>query len=345
MPRVTVAEIAELVEGRWTGDPSRAVTGVRTLADAGPDDLSFLANPKYAPALGETRAGVILVGQGLEGESDRWLRVEDPYFALSQVISRWFQTVALPEGVSDRAAIAPGAKLGSNVAVAPFVSIGEGAVIGDDVVLFAGVTIGAGASVGDGSILYPNVTVYHGCSIGRRCIVHAGSVIGGDGFGFATRKGTHHKIPQIGIVRIEDDVEIGAGTTIDRAALGETVIGEGTKIDDQVMIAHNVVVGKRCLIAAQTGIAGSTRIEDDCVFGGQVGVVGHVHLGPKLMVGAKSAVMKSMKGPETVSGIPARPLRERLRHDALVARLPKLVKRLEALERAAARRRSDDDPD
>lgn len=333
MPTVTLGEIADLVEGEFHGDRSRRITGARALGDAGSEDLSFLANAKYQKYLATTRAGAILVERGMAGESSRWIRVRDPYFALAIVLQKFFSGFPLPEGISPDARIASSAKVGEGVRIGAFATVGEGAIIGDRAVLFEGVHVGAGAGIGEDSVLHPGVTVYYGCRIGRRCIVHSGVVIGADGYGFASSGGVHHKIPQIGIVRIEDDVEIGANTTIDRAALGETVIGAGTKIDNLVQIAHNARVGRGCLIVAQVALAGSSEVGDYAVLAGQSGVSGHVRIGPKVMVAAQSAVMKDFEGPITLAGSPARPLREHLRAEALVRRLPDIIARLEALER------------
>ena len=336
MKGVTTGEIADLVEGEFHGDRNRRITGARALQDAGPEDLSFLANARYQKLLATTAAGAILVERGMAGDSTRWIRVRDPYLALARVLQKFFADVPLPVGVSPLASIAPTASIGAGARIGPFVTVGADATIGEGAALFPGVFVGERASVGEGTILYPNVVVYHGCIIGRRCILHGSVVIGGDGYGFASSEGVHHKIPQIGIVRIEDDVEIGAGSTVDRAALGETVIGEGTKIDNLVQIAHNVRIGRGCLIVAQVGIAGSTEIGEYCVLAGHSGVAGHVKLGPRVMVAAQSAVMKDIDGPATVAGSPARPLRDHLRTEAMVRRLPELLARLETLEKKLA---------
>jgi UDP-3-O-[3-hydroxymyristoyl] glucosamine N-acyltransferase len=329
----TLGEIVEAVEGAFEGDRTVEIGGVRALAEAGPGELSFLANPRYLPMLETTAAAAILVGPGVEGDSARLIRVRDPYFALAAVLQRWFAAVPGPKGISPDARIASTAKIGSGVSIGAFAVVGENADIGDNVIIHENVVIGAGVSIGAETVLYANTTVYHGCRIGRRCIIHSGVVIGADGYGFATHDGRHHKLPQIGIVRIEDDVEIGANTTVDRAALGETVIGEGTKIDDLVMIAHNVKIGRHCLIVAQSGIAGSTEIGDGSVLGGQAGVSGHLRLGPGVRVGAQAAVMKDWPGAVTLSGSPARPLRHFLRSQALVERLPELLERISRLEK------------
>ncbi|HEY2615152.1 MAG TPA: UDP-3-O-(3-hydroxymyristoyl)glucosamine N-acyltransferase, partial [Chthoniobacterales bacterium] len=262
MISVSVGEIVDFVRGRYAGDRDRKVNAIAPLAQARNEHLSFLSNRKYAEQLVGTKAGAILVPQNLESEDDRWIRVEDPYFAVARVMTRWFGARPMPKNLSPQASIAPSAKLGENIAVGPFAVIGDNVVIGNNVTIFHGVSIEAGSRIGDECVIYPNAVIYDGMRIGRRCIIHAGVVIGSDGYGFATHDGKHHKIPQIGIVRIEDDVEIGAGTTIDRAALGETVIGEGTKIDNLVQIGHNVKIGKHCLLVSQVGIAGSTELGD-----------------------------------------------------------------------------------
>jgi UDP-3-O-[3-hydroxymyristoyl] glucosamine N-acyltransferase len=332
MQAVTLGEIIDAVGGEYSGDRTRLIRGVRSLSEAEPEDLSFLSNPRYASLLGETRAGAILIGRDTVGDDPRYVRVGDPYLALATVLQSWFCHVPAPSGISPDARIAKSARVAGGVAIGAFAVVGEEAVIGDRVIIHEGAIIGAGARIGDDSVIYPNVTVYHGCVIGRRCILHAGVVIGGDGYGFATSGGRHYKIPQVGIVRIEDDVEIGANSTVDRAALGETVIGEGTKIDNLVMIAHNVKIGRHCLIVAQAAIAGSAEIGDGCVLGGQSGVAGHLKIGAGVQIGAQAAVLKDWVGPVVLSGSPARPLRQYLRSQSLLLKLPELLKRIERLD-------------
>jgi UDP-3-O-[3-hydroxymyristoyl] glucosamine N-acyltransferase len=227
----------------------------------------------------------------------------------------------VPDGISSRAAIAASAKIGEGVSIGPFSVIADDVVLGDGVIVFQNVSIESGSVIGDGTIIYPQVSIYERSIIGRCCIIHSGTVIGADGYGFATHGGRHHKIPQVGIVRIGDDVEIGAGCTIDRAALGETSIGDGTKIDDQVMIAHNVKVGKHCLLVAQVGIAGSTELGDYVVVAGQSGFAGHLTIGSRVQVAAKSAVLGDVGEGEKVMGIPAVPFREFARREAMMRRM------------------------
>ncbi|HEX8411054.1 MAG TPA: UDP-3-O-(3-hydroxymyristoyl)glucosamine N-acyltransferase [Thermoanaerobaculia bacterium] len=312
MPAVPLSHIVSFVSGRYDG-PEVEISGVLPLAEAGAEHISFLSNPKYAPQLETTRAAAVLVANELPGDSPRYIRVADPYFAMATTVARFFAQRPRPSGISPHAAIAQSAKLGRNAAVGAFTSIGENVVVGDDVVIYPNVTIEPDAVIGDGTIVYPQVSIYYGCRIGRRCIIHSGVVIGSDGYGFATLEGTHHKIPQVGTVRIEDDVEIGAGTTIDRAALGETVIGAGTKIDNLVQIGHNVRVGKRCLLVAQVGIAGSTELGDDVQVGGQSGFAGHLKIGDRARVYSKSAVFDDVPEGVWVRGIPAVSQREYVR--------------------------------
>ncbi|HEU4520423.1 MAG TPA: UDP-3-O-(3-hydroxymyristoyl)glucosamine N-acyltransferase, partial [Thermoanaerobaculia bacterium] len=257
MPEVSVGEIVELVGGLYDGPRDVRITGVAPLATAGEQHLTFLSNPKYAQQLEETRAAAVLVAADHPGKSARFIRVKNPYFAMATVVARYFAGRPRPQGISPLASIAGSARIGRDVSVGAFTTIGEESVIGDGAVIYPNVTIEPGCVIGEGTIIYPQVSIYERSQIGRRCIIHSGVVIGSDGYGFATEGGRHHKIPQIGIVRIEDDVEIGSGTCIDRAALGETVIGEGTKIDNLVQIGHNVKVGRHCLLVSQVGIAGS----------------------------------------------------------------------------------------
>jgi len=314
MPSVPLSEIVAFVHGSYSGPADLPIDGVLPLSEATGRHISFLSNPKYAPQLETTNAAAVLVANDLPGDGPRWIRVANPYYAMATTVARFFAARPVPRGVSPRAEIAGSARLGANVAVGAFAVIGEDVTVGDDVVIYPNVTIEAGASIGDGTVLYPNVSVYYGCKVGRRCILHSGVVIGSDGYGFATDDhGVHHKIPQVGIVRIEDDVEIGAGTTVDRAALGETVVGEGTKIDNLVQIGHNVRIGRRCLLVAQVGIAGSTTLGEGVQVGGQSGFAGHLKIGDRVRVYSKSAVFEDVPDGVWVRGIPAVSQREYVR--------------------------------
>jgi UDP-3-O-[3-hydroxymyristoyl] glucosamine N-acyltransferase len=321
MPAISLGEIVDLVGGEFAGARDHGITTVASLATATADQLSFLSNRKYLADLNATSAGAILVPKNLEGSDARWIRVDDPYYAFAQIMSRWFSNRPRPTGVSDKAVVAKSAKLGNDVALGHFAVIGEDVVVGNNVTIFQGVSIEAGSVIGNDCIIYPNVVIYDGTRIGNRCIIHSGVVIGSDGYGFATHGGKHHKIAQIGIVRIEDDVEIGAGTTIDRAALGETVIGEGTKIDNLVQIGHNVKVGKHCLLVSQVGIAGSTELGDYVAVAGQSGFSGHLKIGNRVQVAAKSAVLDDVPDDAKVMGSPAVPFTEFARRHAALKKL------------------------
>lgn len=335
MADVSIGEIVDALGGTYSGDRSVRIHKVRSLSEAGPNDLTFLSNQRYAPLVDSTRAAAVIVSDKMRGESQRWIRVQDPYYALSVVLQRWFHEVSMPPGRSPDARIASSASVAPDARIGAFAVIGEDAVVSEGVFIHEGVYVGARCRIGKDTVIHPNVTIYHGTQIGSGCVIHAGAVIGADGFGFATKDGRHHKVPQVGIVRIEDQVEIGAGTTIDRATLGETVIGEGTKIDNLVQIAHNVRIGAHSLIVAQSGLAGSSELGEHSIMGGQAGVAGHVKLGKGVRVGAQAAVMKEFEGPVTLSGSPARPVRDHLKSEALLRRLPEIMARLKRLEQAA----------
>jgi UDP-3-O-[3-hydroxymyristoyl] glucosamine N-acyltransferase len=323
MPSVPISDVVAFVDGRYGGPSDRTISGVATLADAADGQLAFLANPKYASMIATTRASALLVGNDVAGDDDRFIRVADPYFAMARVVAQWFAAKPHPRGVSPLASIAATATLGANVAVGPFATIGDGVTIGDGTVIYQGVSIEAASTIGRDCIVYPNVAIYDGTTIGDRCILHANAVIGSDGYGFATHGGRHHKIPQVGTVRIGDDVEIGAGTAIDRAALGETVIGDGTKIDNLVQIGHNVRVGKHCFLVSQVGIAGSTELGDYVAVAGQSGFAGHLKIGDRVQVAAKSAVLDDVPDGAKVMGSPAMPFRDFARREATLRRMMK----------------------
>ena len=305
MPAVPVRDIVKAVGGRYSGPDDRLIRGVATLIDASSDQLAFLGNPAYTPQLAQTRAGAVLVPAEFEGDDPRLIRVVKPHAALAEVLDRFFNNRRVPHGISPLAFVSASAKIGNNVAIGPFCFIGDGAEVGDD------------------TLIYSNVAIYDGCKVGKRCILHAGVVIGADGFGFAQVAGRHRKIQQIGIARIEDDVEIGANSCVDRAALGETLIGEGTKIDNQVQIGHNVRIGKHCLIVSQVGIAGSTEVGDYAVFAGQAGISGHLKIGKGAQVGGSAAVFHDIPDGGKVMGNPAFEFREFARRNMMLKRLLK----------------------
>jgi UDP-3-O-[3-hydroxymyristoyl] glucosamine N-acyltransferase len=331
-----LSELAAAVGGRVEGDANRRVRGVATLDAAGPHDLSFLTNPRYRPALQSTKAGAILVGPGAGAEGRDLIVAPDPYLALAEILDRMHPAPRPAPGISPDARIAATATIGAGVSIAPFAVVSGTARLGDRAVVGAGAVIGEGSTIGDDTVLMPRVVLYPGTVVGARCLIHAGVVLGGDGFGFATAAGTHHKMPQLGRVVVEDDVEIGANSTVDRGTLGETTIGRGTKIDNLVMVAHGAVIGPHGLLAAQTGVSGSTRIGSHVTMAGQTGMIGHLSIGDRVVVAAKSAVFTDVPGGSFVAGIPAVDHRTWKRSVALVKMLPELRSRLRMLEERLA---------
>jgi UDP-3-O-[3-hydroxymyristoyl] glucosamine N-acyltransferase len=328
------AAIAEAVGGRLVGDPAISIAGVAPLDRATRTDLSFLGTAKYASSFTATRAGVVLVSPELAetpGDTPSRVVVERPQEALLSLLPRFHRRVDAAAGVHQTAIVGRGARLGRGVSIGPYAVIGEGAALGDNVIVGPHTVLGEGVEIGDDSRLYPAVTVYSGSRIGRRVIVHAGARIGSDGFGYVQRDGAHLKIPHVGRCIIEDDVEIGANTTIDRGSIDDTVVGAGTKIDNLVQIAHNVRIGRLCLIMAQVGIAGSSRVEDGAILLGQVGVSGHHTIGAGARLAAQAGVFGDIPAGETWSGYPARPHKEALRAQAALFKLPGLLRRLERL--------------
>jgi len=331
---LSLAQLAELVGGSLDGPADRVVSGINGIQEAGPDELTFLANPKYAPALAGCRAGVVLVRPdqdippGLAA-----IRVDDPYLAFAKILTVATKKPHAPLGVHPRAEVAPSAQLGVDVTIHALAYVGENARIGDRSVIHPGVYVGEGARVGDDTVIHPNVTIGHGCLVGNRCIIHSGTVIGADGYGFVPTADGHFKIPQIGVVQIDDDVEIGAGNTIDRAALGRTWIQRGVKTDNMVHVAHNCVIGENTLLVAQVGVSGSTKVGKNVIMGGQTGVAGHLTIGDDVKIAAKSGVHGDLEPGEIVAGIPAIPHRMWLRNVAAGRRLADLFDRVKKLEK------------
>lgn len=338
MPSYTLKEIAERVGGRLVGDPARRLAAVRPLDAAGPHDLSFLANPRYRDEAMASRAGALLLRDPDRIEGRDQVLVDHPYTALAAAMALFHPESRPAPGVSERAVVAPDARLGRDVSIGPLAVVGARVVLGDGAVLMAGVVLGDDVEVGPGSLLHPGVVVYARCLVGARVTLHAGAVVGSDGFGFGEEGGGRAKIPQVGIVRIEDDVEVGANTTIDRATFGETVIGRGSRLDNLVQVAHNVRVGEGSVLVAQSGIAGSTRLGRSVIVAGQSGVAGHLNVGDGAVVGAKSAVLSDLPAGAFVVGHPAIAHRDWKRAQAAWRRLPDLlrtVQRLEALLEAS----------
>ncbi|HKQ98274.1 MAG TPA: UDP-3-O-(3-hydroxymyristoyl)glucosamine N-acyltransferase [Candidatus Polarisedimenticolia bacterium] len=332
MPSYTLKEIAERVGGRLVGDPARRLAAVRPLDAAGPHDLSFLANPRYRDEALASRAGALLLRDPDRIEGRDQVLVDHPYTALAAAMSLFHPERRPAPGVSDRAVVAADARLGRDVSIGPLAVVGARAVVGDRVVLMAGVILGDDVSLGAHSVLHPGVVVYAGSIVGARVTLHAGVVVGSDGFGFGEEGGGRAKIPQVGIVRIEDDVEVGANTTIDRATFGETVIGRGSRLDNLVQVAHNVHIGEGSVLVAQSGIAGSTRLGRSVIVAGQSGVAGHLTVGDGAVVGAKSAVLADLPAGAFVVGHPAIAHRDWKRAQAAWRRLPDLLRTVQRLE-------------
>ncbi len=328
------------------------ISGVAKIEEARQGDITFLANPKYGKFLGTTLASAVIIGKSVRdvagGKAPVYLRVDDPYASFLKVLLLFHPPgEPLPPGIHPTAAIDPGAAIGKDVRIGAHAVVNGGCRIADRAVILHGVVLGKNVEIGEGTLIYPNVSVYEGCRIGARVIVHAGTVIGSDGFGFAPRPDdTYEKIPQLGIVVVEDDVEIGANCTIDRATLGETVIRRGAKLDNLIQVGHNVVIGENTVIAAQAGISGSTKIGRNNMIGGQVGFTGHLEIADNTKFGAQSGVHKSVPAPGgTFLGYPAVPQREALRIMNSMGELPELLitvralkEKIAQLERELARR-------
>ena len=327
-----LGELAARVGGRVRGDPDREIEGVATLEAAGPGHLAFLTNARYRRSAEGSRAGAILVGPGTELPGRDLLEAPQPYVALALALEHFHPEARPLAGVSPDARLGEGVRLGKDVSIAPFAVLGARVVLGDGVVVGAGTVLGDDVEVGASTVLAPRVVLYPRTHVGARCRIHAGAVLGADGFGFATHAEGHRKIPQVARVVVEDDVEIGANTTIDRGALDDTVIGRGTKLDDLVMVAHGVRLGPHGLMAAQSGIAGSTRVGAWATFAGQAGAAGHLTLGDRVVVAAKSAVFADLPEKAFVAGIPADDHRRWKREQAALKRLPELLQRVRALE-------------
>jgi UDP-3-O-[3-hydroxymyristoyl] glucosamine N-acyltransferase len=327
-------EIAQFLNGELSGDPELIISGVAKIEEAKTGELTFLANPKYSKYLVTTKASAILVGLDHPPIAIPHIKLADPYIGFLNILNKIYPPQqSIFRGIHPSAIIPADIKLGEKVTIAPLVYIGEMVEIGSNTILYPGCVILRGVKIGNDTILYPNVTVREGCQIGDRVIIHNGTVIGSDGFGFAPSGDTYVKIPQLGIVQIGDDVEIGANCTIDRATMGATMIRRGCKIDNLVQIAHNVIVEENTAIAAQSGISGSTKIGKNVTIAGQVGVVGHINIGDGAILAAKSGVSKDVPAKEVWFGYPAHPLMRQKKIEACIHNLPEMVKRIHALEK------------
>jgi UDP-3-O-[3-hydroxymyristoyl] glucosamine N-acyltransferase len=340
MPQLTLAQVADLVSGVAFNDRGQVLRRVAPLDCADEYALSFVANAKYAAYLHTTRAGAVLLPAGMAVQPPielSGIRVEDPHRALALVLPILHPQEPAPVGIHPTAVVENGAVLGLGVSVGAHAVIGESAVLGDGAVVGAQCVVGRECMIGAETVLHPHVTLYPGTRVGSRCIVHSGARLGSDGFGYVFAEGEHRKVPQVGGCVVEDDVEIGANTTVDRGSVGETVIGRGTKIDNLVHVGHNARLAEKVLVVAQVGISGSTRVGTGAVLGGQAGFAGHLSIGAGARVGAQAGVTTDVPAGETVSGYPARPHRDALRAQAALFRLPGLMRRIKELERLVSR--------
>jgi len=335
---IALGELSEKLGGTLTGDADRTVRGVNGLADAGEDEVAFLANSRYERYMADSRAAAVIVAEDYEGPGESLIRCADPYHAFREAMVLLVGFRRHPfEGVDDSARVDPSASLGEGVAVAQFATVGRDAAVGPRTVLYPGAFVGEGCRIGADCVLYPNVVVYDGCVLGDRVTIHAGSVIGQDGFGYATTGGEHLKIPPAGWVEIGDDVEIGACCAIDRATVGATAIGSGTKFSNLVAIGHGAKIGKGCLFVAQVGVAGSTRIGDFCALAGQAGVNGHIEIGDRVRVGAQAGVVNDVPSDTEVFGAPAIPRAQARRVYSLLPKLPDLRDQIRKLQSELAK--------
>jgi len=332
----TLKELAEYLGGTVRGDETCRVDGLAPLEAAGPAKITFLANPKYASKVADTGAGAVLMAPGGESYGRNTIEVANPYLAFAKLLTLFYVQPHPPQGVMPEACIGIGASLGEDITIYPGAIIGDNVTIGDGCVIYPGAVLYAGVSIGDDTVIHANAVVRERCRVGKRCVIQPGAVIGSDGFGYAPDGSSYYPIPQIGIVVLEDDVEIGANSCIDRAALETTLIRRGTKLDNLVQIAHNCQIGEDCMIVSQVGISGSTKIGNHVTLAGQVGVAGHLSIGDNVIVGAQSGVPGSLSANAGYSGTPAIPHKEWLKSMAVVPKLPDLRKTIASLEKRIA---------
>lgn len=332
----TAKQIAAYIGGEIVGDENATVHTFAKIEEGMPGALSFLSNPKYTAYIYDTQSSIVLVNSDFVPEKPinaTLIKTANAYESLAKLMMLYESVKPKKQGISSMASIAESATIGENVYIGPFVCIGEKAVVGNSTIIEANVSIGDGATVGDNCLLYNGVTIYHDCKVGNRCILHAGSVVGSDGFGFAPGANGYDKIPQIGIAILEDDVEIGANTCIDRATMGATIIKRGVKLDNMVQIAHNVVIDEHTVMAAQCGVAGSTKVGSWCMVGGQTGISGHIKIGNQVKVGGHSAIANSVKDGKAVMGYPAFDHSQFARASVVFKKLPEMYREMDTLKK------------
>jgi UDP-3-O-[3-hydroxymyristoyl] glucosamine N-acyltransferase len=336
-------ELAKIIGGKIIGNEDVEISGVSGINDAEQGDITYLADPRKLKDIAGLKASALITNKTIDGLPTAMLLVENPQYAFAKSLEIFYRKPVEPAGISKQAVIGINCDIGADVSIYPLASIGNNVTLGAGVSIFPGVHVGDRVSIGTKSVLHPNVTILDNISIGSNVVIHSGTVIGADGFGYVLKKGKHYKIPQVGGVIIEDDVEIGSNTVIDRATVGNTVIGSGTKIDNLVQIAHNVKIGKNCIIVAQVGISGSVEIGNGVVLAGQVGVRDHITIGDSAIVGAQSGIGNDIPGGQVYSGSPAIPHVKWLRSQSIYSRLPELMRRLQELEKKAKREGPSDD--
>ena len=332
----TAKQIADFINGKVEGDANAAVNTFAKIEEGVPGALSFLSNPKYTHYIYSTKSSIVLVNNDVvleEPVHTTLIRVDNAYECIAKLLQLYQASMPVKKGIDPLAFVSPTAKVGEDCYVGAFAYIGDNAVLGNGTQVFPHAYIGDNVKVGAKCLIKPNVTVYHGCVIGDNVTIHAGSVIGADGFGFAPNSDGYDNIPQIGIVTIEDNVEIGANTCVDRSTMGSTIVRKGVKLDNLVQVAHNVEIGENTVMSAQVGIAGSTKIGAWCMFGGQVGIAGHSTIGDKTFLGAQSGVPGNIKGNETLIGTPPMEPKAYFKSQAIFRRLPELYKQVASLQK------------
>jgi len=333
----TAKQIAEFVQGRVEGDENATVNTFAKIEEGVPGAISFLSNPKYTHYIYETKSSIVLINEDvvLDGTVGATLiRVKNAYECVAKLLQLYESMKPRKTGIDEKASISSKATIGKEVYIGPFAVVGDGAVIGDGTQIYPHTVIGDGVTVGEKCLIYPNVTIYQGCKLGNNVTIHAGSVIGADGFGFAPNTEGYDKIPQIGIVIIEDDVEIGANTCIDRSTMGQTIIHKGVKLDNLIQVAHNCEIGENTVMSAQAGMAGSTKIGAWCMVGGQAGFAGHIQIADKTFIGAQCGVIKNTKGNgESLIGSPAMDPKMFFKAKAVYPKLPDMYRQIAALQK------------
>ena len=332
----TAKQIAAYVGGEIVGDENATVSTFAKIEEGVKGALSFLSNPKYASYIYDTQSSIVLVNNDFIPEKPiqaTLIKTANAYESLAKLMALYESVKPKKKGISTMASIATSATIGEDVYIGPFVYIGENVIIGNNTIIEANTSIGDNATIGSNCLLYNNVTIYHDCKVGNRCILHAGSVVGSDGFGFAPGANGYEKIPQIGIAILEDDVEIGANTCIDRATMGATIIKRGVKLDNMVQVAHNVVIDEHTVMAAQCGVAGSTKVGNWCMVGGQAGISGHIKIGNQVKVGGHSGVTNNVQDGKAVMGFPAFEHTQFARAAVIFKKLPEMYREMDSLKK------------